>query len=50
MMEFVRGLLCPHCGILFFAGGSWVMYKCPVCQKRFKVYGPELLEACLGVE
>lgn len=49
-LESLHGLLCPHCGVLFFATDAGVFRRCPVCRQRFKKTACELLEASLEVE
>lgn len=45
--DHLSGLLCPHCGLLFFAAAVGVMRLCPGCGRRFKVRSEALLEAKL---
>ncbi|GEM_PF-3120320 len=46
----LQGLLCPHCGVLFFADSEGIYRRCPVCSRRFKKTACELLEASLEME
>jgi uncharacterized Zn finger protein (UPF0148 family) len=50
MTEVPLAMLCPYCGLLFFAQPWRVFHRCPDCEHRFKVAEEQLLEACLEVE
>ncbi len=42
------GLICPHCGLLFFARAGTVVFACPECRGYWKAASGEMMEACLG--
>jgi hypothetical protein len=42
------GLICPYCGLLFFARNEGVFYCCPDCSRRWKAGVNEMLTATLG--
>jgi uncharacterized Zn finger protein (UPF0148 family) len=50
MNEELQGLLCPHCGVVFFADHCGTYRRCPVCGRRFRKTSCELIEASLETE
>lgn len=44
----IQRLVCPRCGLLFFAADDGEFGCCPICQQRFRKPTEELLEANLA--
>lgn len=50
MTNQLLGLLCPHCGLLFFSSVDGMIHCCPDCRRHFASDRGELLEAYLSTD